>query len=385
MYLEMGFWICVSLILYIYIGYMTIIFLVTRVYNRNPKKAYIEPNVSIIIAAFNEEKDIECTVLNKLSLNYPKDRLEIIVISDGSTDLTDNIVSNLAKRERGRIKFLRQEPRQGKTEALNKAVSLASGEILIFSDANSLYDKDAIGYLVSNFYDSTIGYVTGQMIYKKSDENDFDQGSNAYINYENLVRIFETRMNSVIGVDGGIDAVRRECYTPMRADQLPDFILPLNIVEQGKRVVYEPKAISYESALNVASDEYKMRVRVSLRAFWALKDKKNLLNPLRYPLFAWQLLSHKVLRYGAFFPLMGLFLLNIFLIENHILYAIFFTLQIMAYSLAAVGPLLVKLPVNHSKLLMPYYFAVLNIACAAALWKFINCQKVVLWKPRLGG
>lgn len=381
---EVGFWVCLGLVLYIYVGYPIVVFLLARFVGRDIHKADIEPKVTVLIAAFNEEREIEHTILNKLAQDYPPDRLEVIVVSDGSTDRTDAIVRRLAEHDGGRLRFLRQEPRQGKTQALNMAVNHASGDILVFSDANSVYASDAIRRLVRDFADPSVGYVTGQMVYTNPDGSGIGEGSGAYMRYENLLRVLETRLNSVAGVDGGIDAVRRELYVPMRPDQLPDFVLPLNVVEQGRRVVYEPEAILYEPALSVATDEFRMRVRVSLRALWALYDKRSLLDPFRYPQFAWQLFSHKVLRYGAFLPLTGLFFLNALLVGEHPLYLGFLVLQLLVYGLAALGHLLSRSSTVASKLLAPYYFVILNVACAVALWKFMNRQKMVLWKPRVG-
>ncbi|HCN27246.1 MAG TPA: glycosyltransferase family 2 protein [Verrucomicrobiales bacterium] len=384
MLVETGFWIGLGLVVYIYAGYPVIVFLLARLIGHDARKADIEPTVTVLIAAFNEEREIERTVINKLSQDYPPDRLEVIVISDGSTDRTDEIVEKLARGNESRVKFLRQEPRQGKTQALNWAVAHASGSILVFSDANSIYAPDAIRRLVRGFADSAVGYVTGKMIYTNPDGAGIGEGSGAYMRYENLLRMLESRLNSVVGVDGGIDAVRRELYMPMRPDQLPDFVLPLNVVEQGKRVVYEPDAILCEPALAAAADEFRMRVRVSLRALWALHDKRNLLDPLRDPLFAWQLFSHKVLRYGAFVPLVGLFVCNAAVIGKHPFYFGFFVLQLLAYGFAILGHWLNRFSAVPSKLLAPYYFVILNVACAVALWKFMNRQKMVLWKPRVG-
>ena len=203
--------------------------------------------------------------------------------------------------------------------------------------------------------------------------------------YENLLRSLETRLGSVVGVDGGIDAVRGRLYIPMPPDQLPDFVLPLSVVEQGKRVVYEPDALLYESALSHAGDELRMRVRVSLRALWALYDKRNLLNPFRFPVYSWQLVSHKVLRYGAFFFLMGTLVFNaVAAIGDHSFYRWFLVLQLVAYAFAALGHVFRRSPTKASKLMAPYYFVVLNAACALAFWKFLTRQKIVLWKPRTG-
>jgi hypothetical protein len=170
----------------------------------------------------------------------------------------------------------------------------------------------------------------------------------------------------------------------MRPDQLPDFVLPLSVVEQGKRVVYEPDAVLYESALSSATDEFRMRVRVALRALWALYDKRDLLNPQRYRLFAWQLASHKVLRYGAFVPLLGLVLFSAMAAANHPFYGWFLVLQAVSYAFAALGHVLRRSPTVASKLLAPYYFVVLNVACLLAFWKFLTGQKMVVWNPRGG-
>ena len=204
------------------------------------------------------------------------------------------------------------------------------------------------------------------------------------MSYENILRALETRLGSVVGVDGGIDAIRRDLYVPMRSDQLPDFVLPLSVVEQGRRVVYEPDARVYEAALSTATEEFRMRVRVSLRALWALFDKRNLLNPFRYPLFAWQLISHKVLRYMAFLPIAGLFIFNVLALGHHGFYAGFMLVQGLGYGLAALGHAFRRSGMGASRLLAPYYFVVLNVACVLAFWKFVSGQKMVLWNPRKG-
>jgi cellulose synthase/poly-beta-1,6-N-acetylglucosamine synthase-like glycosyltransferase len=238
--------------------------------------------------------------------------------------------------------------------------------------------------LVRSFADPSVGYVTGNMVYTNPAASAVGEGSGAYMSYENLLRTMETRLGSIVGVDGGIDAIRRELYVAMRPDQLPDFVLPLSVVEQGKRVVYEPDAVLYEPALSNATEEFRMRVRVSLRALWALYDKRTLLNPFRYPLFAWQLISHKVLRYLAFLPLVGLFVFNALVVVQHSFYAAFMALQAAGYALAAIGHLFRRTGAGASKLLAPYYFVVLNVACIFAFWKFVSGQKMVLWNPRKG-
>lgn len=384
MLIEFGFWICLGLVGYVYAGYPIALLVLGRIVRRDVHKRDILPKVTIIISAYNEEAVIQRTVMNKLQQDYPAHLLDVVVISDGSVDKTDALVAAIAEVNPGRVVLLRQNPRQGKTQALNTAVPGAAGEIVVFSDANSMYAADTVRLLVRNFADPSVGYATGNMTYTNPDSSGIGEGTGRYMDYENVLRSMETKVGSVIGVDGGVDAVRRELFVPMRADQLPDFVLPLNVIEQGKRVVYEADALLYEEALSNPNDEFRMRVRVALRALWALWDKKGLFNPIRYPLFSWQLASHKLLRYAAFIPLSGVFLFSVLLVGAHPFYSWFLALQIALLLAALAGHFFRHAALSQPKLLTPYYFVVLNAACLVAFWKFLNRQKIVVWKPRAG-
>ncbi|MCK4826108.1 glycosyltransferase family 2 protein [bacterium] len=379
----MSFVFFVSLIglVYIYIGYPFLIFILGKIFSKPVFKDEIHVPVTILIAAYNEERDIEATVRNKLEQDYPPDFLEIIVISDGSTDKTDEIVNSI---EDPRVRLLRQEPRAGKTSALNMAVPHAKGEILVFSDANSISAPDALSKLIQNFNDPSIGYVTGKMVYTDPDGTIVGDGCTAYMKYENFLRRIESRLGSVVGVDGGIDAVRKKLYRPMNPDQLPDFVLPLKVVEQGYRVIYEPEAILKEPSLRAAQDEYRMRVRVSLRALWALWDMRHLLTLSPSFLYSWQLWSHKVLRYLAFIFLLGTYFSNMALYPKGEIYKLFFLLQNLCYLAAFLGAY-GKKGGHLTKVLYPFnYFVLLNLASAHAFFKFLCRQKQVIWTPRKG-
>lgn len=375
------FFISLFLIFYVYVGYPLAVLVFSRIRPRFVGKGSMEPSVSIIIAAYNEESSIGATIENKLALDYPKEKLEIIVISDGSTDRTDEIVRQYSDRN---VRLLRQEPRAGKTSALNQAVPEARGEIIVFSDGNSLYAPDALGRLLGNFADPQVGYVTGKMVYANPDGSLVGDGCSSYMKYENALRAIETRLGSVVGVDGGVDAVRRELYRSMRADQLPDFVLPLKVVEQGYRVVYEPEALLWESVLKEPGDEYRMRVRVSLRAFWALWDMRKLLSLRRNPLFAWQLWSHKVLRYLCFIFLAAMMISNVLLLHQGGIYALLFLGQLIGYAGALAMPWLEARGYRISLLNFARYFLLLNLAAAHAFVKFVLGKKQVLWTPRKG-
>lgn len=368
-------------IFYVYLGYPFMAAILGTILNKKVKKEAITPQVTVLIAAYNEREVIEATIRNKLEQDYPEERLEIIVVSDGSTDGTDDIVRAITDP---RVRLLRQEPRNGKTSALNLAIPYASGELIVFSDANSLYASDAIKQLVSNFADPEVGYVTGKMIYAEADGTTIGEGCSAYMKYENALRSIETRLGAIVGVDGGIDVVRRNLYRPMNADQLPDFVLPLNVVAKGYRVVYEPAAVLRETTLKEASDEYRMRVRVSLRAFWALFDMRRRLGLRANPLFTWQLWSHKVLRYMCFLFMITLFLSNIMLLGKSVWYWIFMLAQTAGYVCAIGEPFFAKKGYHHAVFRFSRYFLLINLAAAHACVRFLAGQKQVLWTPRKG-
>ncbi len=380
--LEIIFWLSVGLVLYVYAGYPLLAHLLGGMLKREVRTAEagsFTPTVTVVIAAFNEAAHIEETVRNKLTLDYPADKLNVIVVSDESEDSTDDIVRGI---DDPRVRLIRQIPRAGKTSALNLAIPEATGEIIAFSDANSLYRLDALKHLVACFADPAVGYVTGRMVYKAPDGSLTGEGCSTYMSYENALRASETNLGSIVGVDGGVDATRRGIYVPMRADQLPDFVQPLTVREQGYRVVYQPEALLYEDALASSSDEFRMRVRVGLRAFHALKDKAALLNPFRFGIFAWQLFSHKVLRYMAFLFLMAALLANIPLaLGDGIFWKGMLAVQILFYLTAFFGH-----TQRHGKVprlvSLVYYLCVLNVASALAWVQFLRGRKQVIWKPR---
>lgn len=370
----------VLLVFYIYCGYPLFIYLLAQIINRKVQKSNYQPKVTILIAAYNEADCIAKTIENKLALNYPKNRIEIIIISDSSEDGTDEIVTSFANQG---VKLIRQTPRQGKTAALNLAIDQADGEIIVFSDANSIYDSKALQHLVDNFSDESVGYVTGKMVYVDENGSMIGDGCSSYMKYENMLRSLETRTGSIVGVDGGIDAVRKSLHKKMNADQLPDFVLPLHIATQRHHIVYEPQAILKETSLSDSSSEYNMRVRVSLRAMWALLDMRHLFNISKYGFFSFKLISHKLLRYLAFIPLTAIFISNLSLLNEHSFYQFSFAAQIVFYICAILG----HFSQSETKplfLTLPYYFMLLNISSAHAFWNFINGKKKVIWNPRLG-
>lgn len=378
--LEVLFWSSCAVIAFVYVGYPLVLVLMGLIYRRRVEKSdTFQPFVSIVISAFNEQEHLAATIANKLALEYPSNRREILVASDGSTDGTDEIIQSFAGQA---VRYLRQEPRQGKSAALNRLVAAAKGEIIVVSDANSIYQKESIGRLVRNFADPSVGYVTGKMVYVDETGSTIGSGCSAYMQYENVLRKLETRIGSVIGVDGGIDAFRATLYSPLAASALPDFVIPLRVIELGNRVVFDEDALLNECTLSDRKDEWRMRTRVILRAFHALWEMKSLLNPSLYPLISFQLIVHKVLRY-----LVGMFQIvalstNILLAPTSNAYLILLVMQMAFYSLAILGAFSFGRFVPGAA--YAFYFCLVNASALSALIRFMNGEKQVCWTPRKG-
>jgi cellulose synthase/poly-beta-1,6-N-acetylglucosamine synthase-like glycosyltransferase len=340
-----------------------------------------QPTVAVIIAAHNEAECIEQTIKNKLQQQYPTHLLKVIVVSDDSSDETDQIVEQLMSNN-ANLHLIQQVPRQGKTAALNRAYSLVSSDILVFSDANSMYELNALDELVKVFADPKVGYATGRMIYTDTCGVLVGDGVDAYMRFETFLWKSEMAVGSIVGVNGGIDAMRRELFEVMNVDQLPDFVLPLSVIERGYRVVYCPEAILHEEPLDNSSSEFKMRVRVSLRALWAIHDKRKLLNIKRFPMFTWQLISHKLMRYLSFLPLGLVVVLSILYAKASaasfvlaILVLAFFAMALAGFS----GP-----GKKHAIFRYCHFFLLLNLANATASLMYVRGKKIVVWQPRLG-
>ncbi|MCH9696973.1 MAG: glycosyltransferase family 2 protein [Gammaproteobacteria bacterium] len=381
------FWFSLCLILYVYIGYPLLIKLLSTKKKLFAKKnEEFLPTVSILIAAFNEEDSIEKTIHNKLELDYPADKLEIIVVSDDSTDETDILVKKISDDTDQKVKLVRQTPRAGKTSGLNLIFPKAQGEIIVFSDANSIYTKNALKKLVRNFSDPDIGYVTGKMEYVNNDGSLVGDGCSGYMKYENWLRKHESITGSIVGVDGGIDAMRKSLYEPLRADQQPDFVQPLKVIEKGYRVIYEPEASLREEVLVDSKKEFDMRVRVILRALCALYDMRHLFFFKQNLMYSFQLISHKLLRYLAFTLLLICFISNFVLIivSTQNIYLALFIAQLLIYLLAYQGSRITQNKNVPYYYFIPYYFVLLNLACCQAVWLYIKGVKSVTWDPRGG-
>lgn len=373
----LSFWVLIALIFYTYFGYPLILLIIAKFKNGNIRKEEVWPTVSIIISAHNEEKSIKDKLENTLNLDYPKDKLEIIVASDGSIDQTDNIVNSFRD---SRIKLISFKERKGKTAVQNEAVKSAKGEIILFSDATTNYDPQLLKNIVRNFSDTNVGAVGGELVYMDRNKSLIGEESGFYWKYEKFLKKKESRITSLIGVSGCCYALRKDLYKPIRPDLISDFVIAQMIYKDGKKVIYEPDAVSYEDANSSSKDEFKMRVRVAVRTLFGICYMKSLLNPFKYGFYSLQLISHKILRYMVPVFLVILLLLNIAINThtNTLIYKVSLYLQLIFYFTALLGFILRN---RKNPFQISYYFCLTNFALLIGMLRFLSGERKVLWKP----
>jgi cellulose synthase/poly-beta-1,6-N-acetylglucosamine synthase-like glycosyltransferase len=374
---EVVFWTSAAALFYTYAGYPLLISLVSALRPRRVRRGEIEPTVSVIITAYNEERDLKAKLENTLALDYAHNLLEIIVASDCSTDRTDEIVREFAHG----VRLQRQSERLGKTAAQNAAVQQARGEIVLFSDATSLYEPDVIRAIVPNFADPEVGCVAGRLIYVDVSDSRVGHGARSYWGYEAFLKRHESRAGSLIGTSGCLYAVRKSAYVPLYHEACGDFIIATKMVEQGLRTVYEPDAVCTEQTNRHNDKELKMRVRIIAQTFTDLWRHRSILNPFRSGFYGVQLLSHKVMRYLVPFFLMGLFIASGVLASDALSYRMILVVQLAGYMCPALAWMLDRVGIRSRLLAFPQYFILANLASLIACYQLLRGERYARWEP----
>lgn len=335
------------------------------------------PRVTLLISAHNEAVVIRGKLENSLALDYPRDLLEILVVSDCSDDGTDEIVLGFASQG---VHLVRLNEHLGKSAGLNLAYHQASGEILIFSDANAMYQPDAVRSLVSHFSDPGVGYVVGNARYlERSSPTDSAQSEGLYWKLETWLKKKESDFGSVVGGDGAIYAIRRELYSPLRPTDINDFLNPLQIIAQGYRGVYEPSAVCFEEAGDTFEKEFRRKIRIVSRSLNAVRRAPRVLLPWIQPRHWFALVSHKILRwFAAFFLLLAL--LASLALWSTPFYRDAFFLQLAFYFLAIVGWILESRISTPIFLYLPYYFTLVNLAAVLGIFKCLTGSLTSTWQ-----
>jgi cellulose synthase/poly-beta-1,6-N-acetylglucosamine synthase-like glycosyltransferase len=370
-------WITIALLAYIYVGYPVVAILLARLWPRCVEKACVTPTITLVITAYNEEASIEQKLGNVLSLDYPKEKLDVIVASDASSDATDSLVIGYRAAN---VRLLRIEGRLGKTACQNAAAAAASGEILVFTDATTQIEAQALKALASNFHEPSVGCVAGRLTYVAAQGDATGHGGKSYWNYEIMLRMAESALGSLIGVSGCLYALRRNAYREIAPDLISDFVIAMVMREQGLRTVLEPEAVCYEQTLDRSDRELSMRVRVGMRSLAALASQKRFLNPFRFGWFAWQLWSHKLLRYlSPVFWLVALLANTALALQGRYLWLL--ALQLAVLLSGMLGFTTVRLFGKSRLLAQPYYFLLTNLASAVSLIRFMRGERIVTWTP----
>jgi poly-beta-1,6-N-acetyl-D-glucosamine synthase len=368
---EIIFWLAIATPLYAYLGYPLALLGLCLMVRRPVKKGPIQPSLSLLIAAHNEARVIERKIRNSRALDYPEDRLEIVIASDGSTDETEAIARRF---ENGRMRVLAFATNRGKTAVLNAAIPELRGEIIVFSDASAMLAPDSVRRLVENFADPSVGAASGRYQVARPAEVNIGASENLYWKYETLLKTLESQLASVLGGHGQLHAIRKALYPYPPPETInDDYVIPISVLSRGFRAVYEPAALVWEEAREMTG--FARRIRIMAGNLQQLRNLPGLLRPLQ-PLPVFFFLSHKVMRLMAPVAMLAALAANLFLLGSP-MYAASFWLQMGFYTLAVCG---LTGRLRPRALTLPFYFCMVNAAAFFGLYHAFTRRKSMAWK-----
>ncbi len=371
------FWSTFACVAYVYVGYPLLLIIWRRLSQRPVRKRYQEPSVSLVIAMRNERGNVQAKLRNCFELDYPPDKLQVIVSLDAPTDGTDALIRDYAGRG---VDVIHSDLHIGKAEAVNRGVAIANGEIVLFADARQRFENNAVRELVANFTDNSVGAVSGELVLLDEHAREASDSVGAYWRYEKRLRAMESDIHSVPGATGAIYAIRRELFEPLAPETiLDDVVTPMRIVLRGKRSIFDPAARAYDDASREAAKEYKRKARTLSGNYQLFARMPSLLAPWRNPIFV-QFISHKLGRLLVPYCLAAVFISNLCLPYG--LYRVLSVCQILWYGIACAGGLI---PTDGSETLkkilrIPHTFVLMNWAAVAGLYYFL-CGTRDIWNP----
>lgn len=376
---EAVFWLATLALGYTWVGYPLALAAIAWLSPPPARSRTARPRLSVIVAAHNEAHCIEAKIASTLGQRYPADHLEVIVVSDGSTDGTDDLV--LARCD-PRVRLIRQEPRAGKSAALNRAVAAASGEVLVFTDANALFAPDALPRLASLFADPRVGLVTGQGLYvADAGGNDARVVASAYVRYEELVRRGESALGFLASADGAIYALRTDVWRPLHPAEVNDLLHPVQAALDGFTCRFEPLAVTVEPPSRDATQEFRRHVRIIAQGIAVTVRALPRLAAAGRWRAVWALLSHRVLRWTGSAYLLAALGSSLALAGTGPWYGAALAAQLLFYGLAAAGLVAERRGVRLGPLAAPYYFCVVSAAGIAAVVRYARGGADATWAP----
>lgn len=369
------FWAALGTVVHTYIGFPALAYLRARLRPRPYRAGRVEPTVSILVAVHNERALISSKLANLRSPDYPQRKLQVIVASDGSDDETVALA-----RQSGDGVTVLDLPREGKAAALNAAVQHATGEILVFTDANSRFDADALRKLTRPFADPEIGGVAGNQVYDQAAGDDAAGGERRYWDFDRRLKVWESSAGNAIAATGAIYAIRATHFRPIPPDVNDDFYLSAGVVEQGARLVFVADAIAREPVASSLADEFQRKVRVLTRAMRTEIALRRLLDPRRFGFYSVQLFSHKVLRHFLFVPLAVLAIVTPRLAQSGWFYRVAAAGQMIGTAMALVGLLAPNSKLGAARIAsLPAFLVAANAASAVAAWNLVRGHRIGTW------
>lgn len=371
------FWVSFAIVTYVYFGYPILLRLGLLGRPKKVWRGFVQPRVSVIVPAHNEENIIEAKIANLLGSDYPRERVEILIGSDGSSDRTEEIVRSHAPEGVGLVSFPQQ---QGKSAMQNGLVACASGEILVFTDADCLSPPGTLRCLIENFADSRVGLVTARPLYQNENETNVARNESLYLRYETWLREQESERGLLAMASGSLFAMRRSLWRPLDLNLGDDFVFPLQVIQARSRNVLETRAVAFTRLTqDHPASMFRWKVRIISKDFRAVLVYRDLLNIFRFGGAAAGLWSHKLLRWLVPYLLIGIFVSNVFLLNRHI-YGAFFLLQTAFYSMAVAG-FAMQGRGTGSVWSVPMSFCVVNLAALLGTLKCFAGQTTGRWEP----
>ncbi len=382
--MEVIFWLLLLLIVYCYFGYPIVLSILAKRRAKAINKKFCEPTVTIVMSVYNEEDVIAAKLKNLTNLDYPHEKINILIGSDGSIDKTNKIIKDFNDL---RVTLCEDSQRRGKMCVLNDLLQKTKSEIVIFNDARQILDKRAVRELVANFHDPEVGCVSGELMLS-SEDGATAAGVNLYWRYEKFLRNQEAKIHSMLGATGAIYAIRRELFVKIPEDiVLDDVFVPFKIIEKGYRAIFDGTAKAYDKVADNPQEEHRRKARTLSGNYQIFSLFPQMFNPLKSPI-AVQLFSHKFLRLMVPFFMIFLFVINIFLLDKFF-YEWMFKLQVLFYIIASIGYLLRQqkygiLSVVKKMCYVPYVFCLLNFSAFIGFFRFVSARQQVTWEKARG-
>lgn len=378
------FWSSLFVVFYTFVGYGILLYLLVSIKRMFRKQKVNDsqenmPILTLVVAAFNEADILDEKIENTLSLSYPEGKLDILFVSDGSTDGSDQVIAKYPQ-----VRLMHSPERKGKINAIHRGMKTVDSEIVVFTDANTFLNKDALLKIARHYADSKVGAVSGEKRVMIDAVADATAGEGLYWKYESTLKKWDSELYSVVGAAGELFSVRTSLYQDVPADTvLDDFMISMRIAQKGYKIVYEPEAYAMEHSSENVKEELKRKVRIAAGGIQSIIRLSGLLNPFAHPLLSFQYISHRVLRWTVTPLFMALTLFaNMVIVanDNSAIYTALLIAQLCFYGAAVAGLIMEQRKIKIKAFFVPYYFCMMNYAVLAGISRYFFTGQNAAWE-----